>query len=77
MVAWRLSNTLEADFCTESMTEAPEQGRPEVFNTYQGSQFTSQEFTWVLHGRGVKISMDGRWPVPRQHLRGSAADGEA
>ena len=72
-----MSNALEAVFCTEAVTEALEQGRPEVFNTDQGSQFTSQEFTQVLQGRGVEISMDGKWAVPRQHLRGPAADGEA
>ena len=60
VVAWRLSNTLEADFCAEALMEALERGRPEVFNTDQGSQFTSQEFTQVLQDRGVKISMDGK-----------------
>ena len=60
VVAWRLSNTLEAGFCAEALTEALERGRPEVFNTDQGSQFTSQEFTQVLQDRGVKISMDGK-----------------
>ena len=53
-------NTLEAVFCAEALTEALESGRPEVFNTDQGSQFTSQEFTQVLQDRGVKISMDGK-----------------
>ena len=60
VVAWRLSNTLEADFCAEALMEVLERGRPEVFNTDQGSQFTSQEFTQVLQDRGVKISMDGK-----------------
>ena len=60
MVAWRLSNTLDAGFCTEALTEAPARGRPEVFNTDQGSQFSSREFTQVLQDRGVKISMDGK-----------------
>ena len=60
VVAWRLSNTLEASFCAEALSEALERGRPEVFNTDQGSQFTSQEFTQVLQDRGVKISMDGK-----------------
>ena len=45
VLSWRLSNTLEAVFCAEALTEALESGRPEVFNTDQGSQFTSQEFT--------------------------------
>ena len=60
VLSWRLFNTLEAGFCAEALTEALERGRPEVFNTDQGSQFTSQEFTQVLQDRGVKISMDGK-----------------
>ena len=60
VVAWRLSNTLEADFCVEALQEALACGRPEVFNTDQGSQFTSLEFTGVLQEHGVKISMDGK-----------------
>ena len=68
VLAWRLSNTLEAGFCAEALEEALAKGRPEVFNTDQslpprrrgGSQFTSLEFTRVLQERGVKISMDGK-----------------
>ena len=60
VVAWRLSNTLEADFCVDALREALGQGQPEVFNTDQGSQFTSLEFTRVLQDHGVKISMDGK-----------------
>ena len=60
MVAWRLSNTLSADFCLEALAEAMRKGRPEVFNTDQGSQFTSLEFTQVLQEHGVRISMDGK-----------------
>ena len=60
VVAWRLSNTLEADFCVDALREALGQGQPEVFNTDQGSQFTSLEFTQVLQDHGVKISMDGK-----------------
>ena len=60
VVAWRLSNTLEAGFCTEALEEALDQGQPEVFNTDQGSQFTSLEFTQALKDRGVRISMDGK-----------------
>ena len=60
VLALRLSNTPEAGFCAEALEEAPGQGRPEVFNTDQGSQFTSLEFTQVLQDRGVKISMDGK-----------------
>ncbi len=60
VVAWRLSNTLEAGFCAEALEEALGKGQPEVFNTDQGSQFTSLEFTQVLQDRGVRISMDGK-----------------
>ena len=60
VVAWRLSNTLEADFCVDALKEALGQGQPEVFNTDQGSQFTSLEFTQVLRDHGVKISIDGK-----------------
>jgi len=64
VLSWRLSNTLDTDFCTEALEEALAQyGRPEIFNTDQGCQFTSQEFTDVLKQAGVRISMDGkgRW----------------
>ena len=60
VVAWRLTNTLEADFCVDALDEALGQGVPEVFNTDQGSQFTSQGFTQVLKDHGVKISQDGK-----------------
>ena len=60
VVAWRLSNSLEADFCVAALKEALGQGQPEVFNTDQGSQFTSLEFTQALQEHGVKISMDGK-----------------
>ena len=60
VVAWRLSNTLEADFCVDALKETLGQGQPEVFNTDQGSQFTSLEFTQALQEHGVKISMDGK-----------------
>ena len=77
VLSWRLSNTLEAGFCAEALMEAMDRGRPEVFNTDQGSQFTSQEFTQVLQDRGVKISMDGKGGVHGQHLRRAAvAHGE-
>jgi putative transposase len=64
VLAFRLSNTLTADFCVEALQEALAKfGRPEIFNTDQGSQFTSDEWTQVLKGAGVAISMDGkgRW----------------
>ena len=57
VLSWRLSNTLDARFCTEALERY---GRPEIFNTDQGSQFTSLEFTSVLKDAGVAISMDGR-----------------
>ena len=60
VVGWRLSNTLEAGFCAEALTEALGPGRPEVFNTDQGSQFTSGEFIRILQDHAVKISMDGK-----------------
>ena len=60
VVAWRLSNTLDTGFCAEALGEALNQGTPEVFNTDQGSQFTSREFTQILQDHSVKISMDGR-----------------
>ena len=53
VVAWRLSNTLEADFCVDALREALGHGQPEVFNTDQASQFTSLEFTQVLQEHGV------------------------
>ena len=64
VLAWRLSNTLTTDFCVEALEEAlTKYGRPEIFNTDQGSQFTSKEWTDVLNAAEVKISMDGkgRW----------------
>jgi putative transposase len=61
VLAWRLSNTLDAGFCVEALREAlARYGRPEIFNTDQGSQFTSVEFTGVLKDASVAISMDGR-----------------
>ena len=61
VLAWRLSNTLETTFCVEAVNEAVARyGRPEIFNTDQGSQFTSEEFTSVLLALEIKISMDGK-----------------
>ena len=60
VLAWRLSNTLGADFCVEALEEALSRyGRPEIFNTDQGSQFTSDDFTGTLKDHGITISMDG------------------
>ena len=61
VLAFRVSNTLDTTFCTEALKEALlKYGKPEIFNTDQGSQFTSAEFTGVLKTWGVDISMDGR-----------------
>ena len=60
VLAWRLSNTLTTDFCLEAVQEAVGRyGTPEIFNTDQGSQFTSLEFTGLLKEHGIAISMDG------------------
>ena len=61
MLAWRVSITLDADFCIAALEEALARfGRPEIFNTDQGSQFTSTDFTSVLKREELAISMDGR-----------------
>jgi putative transposase len=61
VLSWRVSNTMDVEFCLEALEEALAQhGRPEIFNTDQGSQFTSPRFTGVLQRAGVRISMDGR-----------------
>jgi putative transposase len=60
VLSWRLSNTLDAAFCVEVLEEALRKGRPEIFNTDQGSQFTSETFTGLLEQHGVRISMDGK-----------------
>jgi putative transposase len=61
VLSWRLSNTMDASFCVDSLEEAIQGfGAPEIFNTDQGSQFTSDSFTGVLLQNGIKISMDGR-----------------
>jgi putative transposase len=61
ILSWRVSNTMNANFCVEALQEALSRyGRPEIFNTDQGSQFTSKDYTGTLKGHDVKISMDGR-----------------
>ena len=60
VLAWRLSNTLDADFCVEALEEALSKGRPEIFNTDQGSQFTGEAFTGLLEQHAARISMDGK-----------------
>ena len=72
VLAWRLSITLEADFCIEALEEALARfGKPDIFNTDQGSQFTSIEFTGVLKREGIAISMDGKGCWPGQRVRGA------
>jgi putative transposase len=91
ILSWRLSNTMESDFCVEALSEALSRyGRPEIFNTDQGSQFTSDDFTDTLKEHGVRISMDGRgrcqdnifverlwWTIKHQYLYLHAFDGGA
>ena len=61
VLAWRLSNTMDAAVCTAALEEALARfGKPDIFNTDQGSQFTSLAFTQLLNDAGVRISMDGR-----------------
>jgi len=60
VLSYRISNTLNADFCLEALREALKYGTPEIFNTDQGTQFTSQEFIAELKNRNISISMDGR-----------------
>jgi putative transposase len=64
VLAWRLSNSMAADFCVEALEEALARfGTPEIFNTDQGAQFTGREFISVLKAHNIRISMDGkgRW----------------
>jgi putative transposase len=61
VAAWRLSNTMDTAFCVDALDEALARfGQPQIFNTDQGSQFTSAVFTGRLAGAGIRISMDGR-----------------
>jgi len=70
VLSWRISNTLDTDFCVEALFEALSGfERPEIFNTDQGAQFTSNEFTELLSSHNVQISMDGRSRV--QDMNGS------
>ena len=63
VLSWKLSNTLDTDFCLEALEDALKNGKPEIFNTDQGCQFTSDAFTGRLKEAGIKISMDGRGRV--------------
>lgn len=60
VLSWRLSNTLEQSFCLEALEEALEKGKPEIFNTDQGAQFTSERYIDYLEKAEIQISMDGR-----------------
>jgi putative transposase len=61
ILSWELSNSLDTDFCIRALRKAiAEYGKPEVFNTDQGCQFTSEEFTGILKKEQIKISMDGK-----------------
>src|SRR3972149_10243037 len=60
VLSWRLSNTLDGDFCVEALEEALREGRPDVLNTDQGAQFTGEAFTGMLERHGVRISIDGK-----------------
>jgi putative transposase len=60
VLSWRLSNSLDVSFCLEALEEALGQGCPDIFNTDQGSQFTSNDFIGMLLSKGIRISMDGR-----------------
>ncbi len=60
VLAWKLSNTLETDFCVAALEEALDKGRPEIFNTDQGAQFTSEAFIQTLQEQDIRVSMDGK-----------------
>jgi putative transposase len=60
VISWRLSNTMDDDFCVAALEEALSKGTPEIFNTDQGSQFTGEAFTGLLKKHDIKISMDGK-----------------
>ena len=61
VLSWRLSNTLDANFCVDALQEALRKGRPDISNTDQGVQFTSEAFTGFLQQHNIRISMDGKW----------------
>jgi putative transposase len=69
VVAWRLSNTLDGSFCLDMLEEALGRGRPEVFNTDQGVQFTAAAWTGKLEAAGVQVSMDGKGRSRAPHSR--------
>ena len=63
VLAWEISNTMDARFCLETLHKALRQGTPDIFNSDQGAQFTSGVFTQCLRQHGIRISMDGRGRV--------------
>ena len=60
VLSWKLSNTMDVDFCVQALDQALSQGKPEIFNTYQGSEFTSEVFTGLLLEQGIQVIMDGK-----------------
>ena len=60
VLSWRVSNTLDVEFCLEALEAALDLGKPEIFNSDQGCQYTSKSFTGILKDRGIEISMDGK-----------------
>jgi len=60
VLSWKLSNTMDKEFCLEALREALRSGKPDIFNSDQGGQFTSDDFTGILLDRNIQISMDGR-----------------
>ena len=73
VLSWRLSITMEAAFCVETLEDAlARHGKPDIFNTDQGSQFTGSAFTGVLANNGIAISMDGKGRLAGQRLRRAA-----
>ena len=77
VLSWRLSITMEASFCVAALEDAlAKYGKPEIFNTDQGSQFTGAAFTGVLASSGIAISMDGKGAWGQRFRRAALADGE-
>ncbi len=81
IISWELSNSMDSTFCIDALKRALECGKPEIFNTDQGSQFTAKSFTQVLLDKEIKISMDGKgratdnvfierfwWSIKHEHL---------
>lgn len=60
VLSWEVSNSLHGDFCIAAVEAAMKKGRPEIFNTDQGSQYTSEKFTSLIESHDVRVSMDGR-----------------